>query len=506
MGFSTAVPIALPPVFHSRPGSTNILFLDFNGAVVTNTAWNSYPDFATPSWDCRPYSIDADETTFSVSEQQAIQTLWERVAEDYAPFDVDVTTEQPLVWNRYTGHVLITPGTDKNGLACPHDGAGGVAFVDVFGEPDYSYDYAGECASPAWVLNYESAGYAEFEAEAASHEMGHNLALSHDGTRKDPYYGGHENGSIGWGPIMGTGYDRDVSQWCKGDYSHANNSEDDLAIISSQIHYRPDDFADDRLSADFLSLGPTGLVYQVGIVEQSTDVDVFRFSASSGVVDISVSPYRDSISTTWGGNLDVVLELYDELGLLIATNNPTLETRADLSVVVNSGVYFLHIRATGVGSPLQKPSPNGYLQYGSLGQYTITGNITINLDLDGDGLPNIWEFDYFGDVTNAVATADSDGDGQSNLGERIAGFDPTNALSVFRIEEFTLSPSNGAPVFITWNPVAGRVYNVKWTDDLILMPFGDISSDLPYTQNSYTDAVERIGPVHFYQVEVRLDQ
>ena len=504
-GFASAVPISSPPVFHSQPGSTNILFLDFNGAVVTNTAWNSYPDFATPSWDCRPFSIDADETTFSVAEQQAIQTIWERVAEDYAPFDIDVTTEPPPIWSRYTGHVLITPGTDKNGVACPHDGAGGIAFVDVFGEPDYSYDFPGECYSPAWVLNYELAGYAEYEAEAASHEMGHNLELSHDGTKKEPYYGGHENGSIGWGPVMGTGYDRNVSQWSKGDYALSNNAEDDLAIISSQINYRPDDFSDDRLSAGLLALGATGLVYQAGVIEQSTDEDVFCFSATSGAVAIAVSPYRDSNSTTWGGNLDVVLELYDEVGLLIATNNPALETKADLSVVVNGGVYYLHIRSTGVGNPLKKPSPDGYVRYGSLGQYTITGQIPIHPDLDGDGLPNIWEWSYFGDLTNAVAAADSDGDGQSNLDERIAGFDPTNAMSVFRIEEFMLTPSNGAAVVITWSPVTGRVYNVTWSDNVVLEPFEDISGDLPYSQSSYTDTVDRVGPVHLYRVDVRLE-
>lgn len=504
--FESAVPVSSPPLFHSLPGSTNVLFLDFNGALITNTYWNTYPGYEEPFWDCRPYSIDADETTFSVAEQQAIQTIWERVAEDYAPFDIDVTTEQPSVWNRYTGHVLITPETDKNGIECPHFGAGGVAFVDVFGETYYSYDYAGECLSPAWVLNYELAGYAEFEAEAAAHEMGHNLALSHDGTKKDSYYDGHENGSIGWGPIMGASYNRDVSQWSKGDYTLSNNSEDDLAIISSQISYRPDDFGDDQLSADVLSVGPTGRVYQAGVVEHNTDIDVFRFTTSSGLLDIIVSPYRDSVSTTWGGNLDVVLELYDEAGVLMAADNPTLETMASLSAVVTNGVYYLHVKATGVGSPLQKPFPNGYVQYGSLGQYTITGSIAMNLDWDGDGLPNDWEADYFGDMTNAISSADSDGDGQDNLAEYISGFDPTNEMSVFKIEDIPMPVTNGAPFIITWNPIAGRIYNVGWSDNLSNAAFSNLVEGLSHPQNSYTDMVERIGPVHFYRVDVRLDQ
>jgi len=502
--FTGAVSVASPPVWHSRPGSTNVLFLDFNGAVVSNTAWNSYPDFGLVSaWDCRPYSIDTNDATFSIVEQQAMRAIWERVAEDYAPFDIDVTTEQPPTWNRYTGHVLITPGFDKNGVACPHEGAGGVAFVDVFGSPAYSYDFAGESYSPAWVLNYESPIAPEYEAEAAAHEMGHNLALSHDGTKREAYYSGHENGSISWGPIMGTGYNRNVSQWSKGDYTSANNFEDDLAIISARLDYRSDDFADDRFTAGFLSLGPTGSVHQVGVVERNTDVDVFCFAALAGPLQIEVSPYRDQTGSTWGGNLDVVLELYDANGVLIATNNPVLETRAELSESIGGGVYYLHIRSTGVGDPLNKPSPNGYVQYGSLGQYAITGSISIDPDLDGDGLPNTWEFDFFGGLTNAAAAVDVDNDGFDNLSEFISGHDPTNALSFFAITNFSATASNGPPFILSWQSVSGRVYGVNWSTQLT-NTFTNISGDLLYPSGSYTDSVDRLEPQHFYRIDVRL--
>ena len=41
--------------------------------------------------------------SFSNAEQDTIQSVWQRVAEDYSVFDIDVTTEEPLadaIWPR----------------------------------------------------------------------------------------------------------------------------------------------------------------------------------------------------------------------------------------------------------------------------------------------------------------------------------------------------------------------------------------------------------------------
>src|SRR4051794_41600183 len=42
----------------------------------------------------------------------------------------------------------------------------------------------------------------------------------------------HGSGDTSWGPIMGTGYNRNVTQWSKGDYYMANNTQDDHVIIA----------------------------------------------------------------------------------------------------------------------------------------------------------------------------------------------------------------------------------------------------------------------------------
>ena len=51
--YNQSVPISSPPIFNSRPESQNIIYLDFNGMIVSNTYWNNDPDYNINSWDAR---------------------------------------------------------------------------------------------------------------------------------------------------------------------------------------------------------------------------------------------------------------------------------------------------------------------------------------------------------------------------------------------------------------------------------------------------------------------
>ncbi|HSH14745.1 MAG TPA: M12 family metallo-peptidase, partial [Verrucomicrobiae bacterium] len=231
-----AVPVSPFPgslVFHSRPGSPNVLYLNFAGEDVTNTEWNT--SLGRSVIPALPFSSDTDFSTFSDSEQAVIRRVWQRVAEDYAPFDINVTTERPASFNNRTAMALITRDTDANGAPNPSNSGGGVAYVNVFGSTSFAR------YRPAWVYHDNLSNGESYIAEAASHEIGHNLGLSHDGTSGSSYYGGHGSGDISWGPLMGTGYNRNVSQWSKGEYYQANNTQDDLATIAGKLSYRTDD-------------------------------------------------------------------------------------------------------------------------------------------------------------------------------------------------------------------------------------------------------------------------
>ena len=122
------------------------------------------------------------------------------------------------------------------------------------------------------------------------------------------------------------------------------------------------------------------------------------------------------------------------------------------------------------------------------------------LDGDADGMPDVWEVEYFGSTEAGIPGIDSDGDGVSNLHESIAGTSPLDANSHFRIE--ALSAVGGGGFQITWIPVADRIYSVHWSPDL-RTPFVLIASGL--TSGSYTDSDHSAEDRGFYRIEVELD-
>jgi PKD repeat protein len=366
-GVSQAAPYDLSQTFllASKPDSKRVIYLDFNGHNVSGTAWNGGAAISA-----QPYDTDGNPGSFSAAELEAIQNIWQRVAEDYAPFDVNVTTAEPPADAiartsssdvQYGTRVVITRNTFYD-CYC-----GGVAYLGTF---DYYNSTAPGYYQPAWIFfDALGNGYEKYVAEAASHEAGHNFGLSHDG-RTNPsegYYGGHGSGETAWAPIMGVGYSRSLTQWSKGEYLYANNTEDDLTIIPENGGpLRTDDAGDSITAASSLggvSSNGRVLVDRSGLIGQRSDVDVFAFVAGSGTVHFDLAP------APLGPNLDIRADLLDGFGNLITSVNPADALGATLDVAVSGGTYFL--RVDGVG---RDDATTGYTDYASVGQYRITGS------------------------------------------------------------------------------------------------------------------------------------
>ena len=371
---ATAAPFPLPDTFllHSKPGSDLTLLLDFDGTDVSGTAWNA--NFGVPSGAAPAWSLDGDPATFNDAEREAIQTVWQRVAEDYAAFDIDVTTQDPglagieranLADSVYGTRALVTPHNAAQTAICGGPTCGGVAYINVFGE-------VGSYHQPAYVFPQSLGDDAKNIAEAVSHEVGHNFSLQHDGTTvaqgapcagATTYYCGHAM----WAPIMGVGYYKPVSQWSKGEYANANNTvQDDLALIAARAPYRADDAGDTLATA---STATTGTKH----ISTALDKDVFLLGTCTGAVTVTAatpSPANPS------PDLDIRLDLMNSLGTVVATDNPASvmvdrETATGLSASVSAsgtgGSYYARVDGVGNGS-----GATGYTDYASLGAYALT--------------------------------------------------------------------------------------------------------------------------------------
>jgi PKD repeat protein len=350
---------------HSRPGANRTIYLDFNGATITGTAWNS----SKGTINAAAYDFDAAPGSFSNAELQRIQYIWQRVAEDYAPFDVDVTTEQPapdrLTRTSTSDQTFGTTVVITRNSGIYDCGCGGIAYIGVFNDTSERF-------KPAFVF-YDMLGNGDEKAvaEAISHEAGHNIGLSHDGSSSTTYYAGQgTDPATGWAPIMGVGYYKPLVQFSKGEYAGANNKEDDFAVAQSYgLPLRQDDFGNTAYASAPMPLADGGISAMVdGVIETSDDRDVFSFSSGAGVISASITPASRS------ANADLVLSLLDASGRVLATANPQNALAAGLTFTLQTqGTYYLEARSTGQGDA----ATSGYSAYGSVGNYRLAVSFTL---------------------------------------------------------------------------------------------------------------------------------
>ncbi len=340
------------PALDSLPSATAVLYIDFDGQTVTDPRWNGGNTIiAQPA-------VMAGQP---ISPAQ-ITAVWAAVAEDFAPFNVSVTTIAARYANAPLGKRMRCIQTPTNDAAPM---AGGVAYLDSF---SLSGSYQPDI--PCWSFNSNNVN---IMAMTISHELGHTVGLVHDGLgvpgQGQEYYGGHGVSPLFWGPIMGAPFGAQVTQWSKGEYYDASNTEDDLAVITRSLNFgfRLDEAGGSTGTAANVSDLLFGNLDEAGILSAEADVDVYRFTTSGGSVQI-----QGVAAALPEANADLRLRLLDSGGAAVAVSDPAGQLGAQINQTVPAGVYFIEVSGSGFGNPMEIV-PTGWTSYGARGQYVIRG-------------------------------------------------------------------------------------------------------------------------------------
>ncbi|MCX6317259.1 MAG: T9SS type A sorting domain-containing protein [Bacteroidetes bacterium] len=334
------------PILNSNPTAAPTLFLDFDGQTVDNTSWN----YAGPII-CGGSGLNATQ----------INEIFGRVAQDYSPFTVNVTTDSLKFYAAPADkrmRMIITVTSDWFGAA------GGVAFVGSFTWGDDT-----PCFVFSQLLNFNIKNI----SEAVSHELGHTLGLFHQSvydvncTKVSEYNYGLGSAETGWAPIMGVGYYQNMTQWHSGPNPYGcTNIQNDLDVITNTangITLKADDHTAVTTTATPITISGSSLT-GIGQIEKNDDKDVFKLQLTQAKHTlINIIPGNVGGSNS-GSNLDIKAELLNAAGTVIKEYNPTTQLSASVDTILNPGTYYLRISSVG----------NSYSSgYGSLGTYAISG-------------------------------------------------------------------------------------------------------------------------------------
>jgi hypothetical protein len=336
------------PKLNSFPSATATIFLDFDGHYVQSTVWNSG----------NPINCAASGMT-----DLQITEAFNRAAEDFRPFNVNLTTDSTVFLAAPLNkriRIIVTPTSSWT--------IGGITGISQIGSFTLGDD------TPGFVFSDRCLFSPKYVAEIISHETGHTTGLSHQSkynqvdctTPIETYNTGFGSGETGWAPIMGNSLNRNFSNWNDGPTPYGCTiTQDNLTTITTQngFGYRVDDYGE-TLNGSTTAI--TGSNFNVnGVISTNSDKDAFKFTLTANSnFHLTAVPFSVA-SNSAGADLDVRIELYNSSAVLIRDYNPLTTLSTTIDTVLLAGTYYMKIFGAGNGNV----GP-----YGSLGSYTITGS------------------------------------------------------------------------------------------------------------------------------------
>ncbi len=128
-------------------------------------------------------------------------------------------------------------------------------------------------------------------------------------------------------------------------------------------------------------------------------------------------------------------------------------------------------------------------------------------DMDGDGLPNTWEFTYSLDAWASTgdngAAGDPDGDGFSNWFELVADTNPRDSHSLLDADPVTARP-NG--LTLEFNSSMARIYTLQYTDSVHPPQWTNVTDQVSIPGNGTRMALSDNNPPTYrlYRIRVTL--
>jgi len=87
-------------------------------------------------------------------------------------------------------------------------------------------------------------------------------------------------------------------------------------------------------------------------------------------------------------------------------------------------------------------------------------------DSDNDGISDVWEIAFTGNLTTMDATSDLDKDGHSDLAEYLAFTIPIDPASFFQVTQINPLTPGGTTTALTWTSSRARIYRIETSVDL----------------------------------------